>query len=126
MRQKTKEIFDEMIKYHNKIDLPNKHLKKAFQEMEAPWFALTTKDILYWLKEVAQGLVSLEKLEFYLLRKDKFANLFLLCPFLNDIFQLKDEYLIWADNITDTEKVEIKDYVDKNIKFEMRVRMRKN
>jgi hypothetical protein len=125
MKEIVKEVLDEMMKFHNKVSIPHNHLKKAFEEMESPGFSLSTRSILQWLKEVSLGWESIDKYEIHPLQEKRYSNLLSLAPALNELFTLDSGHIIWNDSVTDEEKVEIRDYINKNHKIVTRIRMRK-
>ncbi|WP_204344523.1 hypothetical protein [Psychroserpens algicola] len=125
MRQEITELFNEMIAYVRdiNIELPERHLSKAFIEMKSPDFGLSTKSLIQWIKRIKKDL-RLEIYEFKDVKQDKFESLFKYCPLLNDVFILNKNSIVWNETLTNEEILEIIDYVDINYQITLRVRYR--
>jgi hypothetical protein len=126
MTTEIKELFDEMLTYKRRDNLPKhymKHLLVALEKGTNGNFSLTITWLLNWIKESNRNATNKEICEFdHENDKDRFQELFKYCITIHNIFVLDINSITWQDSISEEEKSEILDYVDMNYDWKMRVR----
>ncbi|MGB0868174.1 MAG: hypothetical protein ACPGSD_01140 [Flavobacteriales bacterium] len=126
MKAETKELLDEMLTLSKKKLPPRfymKHLLDALENCTDINLPLTTTWLLNWLKGGNKDFSVRESYEFdHENDKARFQEFFSYCTTLNDIFVLHVNAITWQDSVSEEEKMEILDYVDKNYDWKMRYR----
>jgi hypothetical protein len=129
MRTEIKELFDEMLTYKRRDNLPKLYMNYLLEALEKSTdgnFSLTITWLLNWVKESNRNATNKEIYKFdHENDKDRFQELFKYCTVIHNVFVLHVDSITWQDSISEEEKSEILDYVDMNYDWKMRVRVRK-
>jgi len=124
MKPEINQFFDEIFHYM-KTKEPGESLAKIRQELgnfDTNFFILS---VLSWHKEYS---INMGDKDFCYMGKPnlKIVNRFFeLCPVLHDAYSLVGEQLTWAENMTEAEKDEIRNYVHSNYTSTLRITKRR-
>ncbi|WP_138432557.1 hypothetical protein [Winogradskyella algicola] len=129
MKIETKELFDEMLTYKRRNSLPKlymKHLLEALEKSVDDNFSISITRLLNWIKKSNRNSVNKDTYEFYHESDNgRYQQLFKYCTAIHNVFVLNENSIIWQESVSEEEKLEILDYIDKNYDWKMRVRARK-
>lgn len=123
MKIEIKELLDEIINWKVNNIRPEKHLKKAKDNLSTDDFYFSVSWLLTWLKQTKIGLKSLDKYEiehnktYY-----KYNLLFEHSTILTEMFKLQTDSIIWNPLLLQVDILEIRDYIDLKYKPIMRTR----
>jgi len=124
MKENIKELIDEFISYR-KNRKPIKYLKNVYNTLGDNEFVGLIGWLLQWQKETTLGWKELDKFDIDEVWFKQFTLFFKECPELKKIFVLHKDYIGWVADITETEKIEIRDYIHLNYQIPVRIRLRK-
>lgn len=124
MKVEMKELIDEFIDYR-KNRKPLKYLKNSYEKLGDNEFVGLIGWLLQWQKETTLGWKSIEKFEISAVLHKRYKVFFKECPELEKVFKLNNDYIGWADGISESEKIEIRDYIHNNYTIQVRVRQTK-
>lgn len=124
-----KDIIKEIVQYKKTMQ-PIKDLIEIEKKIGYENLSNLIGWLLHWQKAIHNPNVSWPdddyKNEEYILNdiliKD-FPKFFKYCPELSDVFTLKDDRIIYNENLTEEEKVDIREYIDEHHKIKRRIRM---
>ncbi|WP_417558507.1 hypothetical protein [Mesoflavibacter zeaxanthinifaciens] len=127
MKQKVKELIDELIDYR-KNRKPIKYLNVAYNGMGDKEFVQLIGFIFQWQKESALNIGEWKDIQQFPLEEvlfPRYTQFFKECPELKEVWKLNKENISWADDITEEEKLEIRDYIHTNYKIQFRARIKR-
>jgi len=126
MNTEIKEILDELMEFH-KTRNASKHLKKINEQIGEKDVYVFGGKLLLWHKLVFLDLELPNKYDLsdHEVLQERFKEFFTLCPSINKVFKLEVDYITWADDISEEEQEEIRNYIHENHKVQVRIRRNK-